>query len=685
MRIRSAALALVCVIRITGCAGTVGSEETQRDTVEPRGVAPLPPPDGGVAPNPNNPAAPGLSAPASPSGNGDSATVPPEGASSGGLDLAPSASSAVEESPNPPSDTFFRPSTAIVGECSDATLRGADTSGARKLEKAELLAALKDIILPRHSYDELNRLQEYKDQSTKSFEKREPLQLAMNDFTPDVTDLPGEAFVNTFSQEQLSSWSSVVDLVGQRFAEKQWEREYDSDDCMEDESPSQECWEGFVSEFGRLAYRRPLAPEETARVVSFASSADNRTSAVYRVVARLLLAPQFLYIVEPGESRADADGRVHLTQYELATRLAFALTGRAPDAALSQAAADGTLVDLTALREHASRLVRTDAAKEKLLRFFRDWVHIDRIPEPNLSWGNWAMVPDNGLYSANRLDQNLRAEVEDYIRFVVWQEEGTYEDLLTREIAMVKDERMQAVYETASFNTNGEPVDAPGYPGLFTRAGLMASQGAATNPIRRAMNVKVQALCQNIPSPDFSVVAARQDGVEELNPLTMPNHDIVSGLTSPGACYACHQYINPVGYLFEAYTPLGQRADKQYVVRNINDPVEWPRDYAIPELPDGVKFAAIATHDLPGPQSFTVEEGLPTVYNSADELLSAIATSQSGPACLSVRFFRHLQRRSETANDACGIKEGFESFKEKPILESFVDSVVNEDIFWRKQ
>src|SRR5690606_21593409 len=153
------------------------------------------------------------------------------------------------------------------------------------------------------------------------------------------------------------------------------------------------------------------------------------------------------------------------------------------------------------------RLVRSDAAKEKLMRFFRDWVHSDRIPEPNLAWGNWAMVPDNGLYTANRLDRNLRAEVEDYIRYVVWDQEGTYDDLLTREIAMVKDERMQAVYKTATFRTDGQPVDAPGYPGLFARAGLLASQGAATNPIRRAMNVKAQALCQTIPSPDFSVVA----------------------------------------------------------------------------------------------------------------------------------------------------------------------------------
>lgn len=589
------------------------------------------------------------------------------------------------QTPPPTTDPFFRPSTSIIAQCADTTLRGADTSAARKLEKAELLAALKDVILPSHNYDELAKLQEYKDQSTKSFENREPLQLAMNEFPPDVTDLPGEAFVATFSQEQLASWSNVVDLVGQRFVDKQWEREYDNDDCLESATPPAACWTTFVENLGKSVFRRPLEADEAGRIATLAASAGDRGEGVYRALVRLLLSPQFMYIFEPGETAAEDAGRVHLTQYEVANRLAFALTGRAPDAELSQAAADGALDDLDVIRGHAGRLVRSDAAKEKLLRFFRDWVHIDRIPEPNLAWGNWAMVPDNGLFTANRLDQNLREEVEDYIRFVVWQEEGTYADLLTRPIAMVKEERMQAVYQTASYNTDGQPVDAPGYPGLFTRAGLLASQGAATNPIRRAMNIKSQALCQTIPSPDFSVVAARQDGIEELDPLMMPNHQIVTGLTSPDACYACHQYINPVGYVFETYTPLGQRSDIQPVVRNINDPNEWPRDYPIPNLPDGVKFAAIVTHELPGPQSFVIEEGLPEVYSTPDELVSAIAQSETGPACLSVRFFRHLQRRSEAVTDACGIADGYYAFREKPILDSFVDSVVNEDIFWRQQ
>ena len=430
----------------------------------------MPLPDGTVAPDPTDARGNDLT----PDLETDS-SLPSSGAGPKGDNETdsqqPGSTSPHAEAPATPKP-FAPPSTAIVNECSDATLRGANTSGARKLEKVELLTALKNVIATRHSYDELTRLQEYKDQSTKSFANRDPLQQAMNDFTPDVTELPGEAFVNTFSQEQLASWAAVVDLVGQRFAEKRWERDYDESDCMEEQTPSPECYRGFVGALGQLTYRRPLSAEETDRVVRLASTAVERAEAVYRVVVRLFLAPQFMYVLEPGETPSDRTGRVHLSQFEVASRLSFALTGRAPDAVLSQAAADGELDELTTLREHAGRLVRSDAAKEKLMRFFRDWVHSDRIPEPNLAWGNWAMVPDNGLYTANRLDRNLRAEVEDYIRYVVWDQEGTYDDLLTREIAMVKDERMQAVYKTATFRTDGQPVDAPGYPGQFARAGL---------------------------------------------------------------------------------------------------------------------------------------------------------------------------------------------------------------------
>jgi hypothetical protein len=47
-------------------------------------------------------------------------------------------------------------------------------------------------------------------------------------------------------------------------------------------------------------------------------------------------------------------------------------------------------------------------------------------------------------------------------------------------------------------------------------------------------------------------------------------------------------------------------------------------------------------------------------------------------------LFRHVQRRSETDADACGIGDSLALMTEASLLDAFVGAVVNEDLFWRK-
>lgn len=584
---------------------------------------------------------------------------------------------------------FHPPNPSIINNCEDddGALRGAANPSARKLGKEELLASLKGAILARHRYSELEDVAGFKDQTFKNYDQIEPLQLAMNAYPPDSAEPAGEAFVETFSGEQLSAWSQVADLVASRFASAGWAQEYTASSCFDPDAPeaNEACHREFVSEFGAVVFRRPLSEAEVERLVTFAQEAESTEDGVYRVVARLFISPQFMYTLGLGDgAQSDEDaGRVRLSQHEVAIKVAFALTGQPPDGELRAAADAGQLSSLDEVRDQASRIIRTDRAKSHLREFFNAWLDIDGIVQPNRAWANWAKVPDKDRFGSNRLDQNMRDEVEDFLRHIIWDQEGTYDELLTAPIAFVKDNRMQVVYQTDGFDASGAPVSTPTHPGLLTRAGLLSSQGLLTNPIHRAITIKTKALCQEIPSPDFTVVAARQEGVAELDPAEHPNHDIYAELTSPDACRACHQYINPVGFLFETYNPLGQREDVQNVVRNVHDPDQWP--LPVPELEPYVRHAVLVSHPLPGPQSLLIEDGLPDSFSSPDELVEAIGQSEAGPACLSVRFFRYLARRSETTPDACRIADGFERMRGGKIIDAFVDLLVNEDIFWRMQ
>src|SRR5690606_34639780 len=124
--IRVGAIAFICVLRVTGCAGTVKSEGAGAESLTPRDAT-MPLPDGTVAPDPTDARGNDLT----PDLETDS-SLPSSGAGPKGDNepdsQQPGSTSPHAEAPATP-NPFAPPSTAIVNECSDATLRGADTSG----------------------------------------------------------------------------------------------------------------------------------------------------------------------------------------------------------------------------------------------------------------------------------------------------------------------------------------------------------------------------------------------------------------------------------------------------------------------------------------------------------------------------------------------------------------------------
>ena len=66
----------------------------------------------------------------------------------------------------------------------------------------------------------------------------------------------------------------------------------------------------------------------------------------------MLTSPNFLYRAEEGNG-----GSVHLTQYEIASRISYLFLGSMPDDALFAAADQNTLGDASARNAHALRLL----------------------------------------------------------------------------------------------------------------------------------------------------------------------------------------------------------------------------------------------------------------------------------------------------------------------------------------
>ncbi|HTU59221.1 MAG TPA: DUF1595 domain-containing protein, partial [Polyangiales bacterium] len=132
-----------------------------------------------------------------------------------------------------------------------------------------------------------------------------------------------------------------------------------------------QCAEKFFKDFGRRAFRRPLAAAELTRYAKIADTAATTLGDFYQglefAIAAVLQSPNFLFRVELGEADPGNSTRLRYTGYELATRLSYALWNTTPDDKLLAAAESGELSD--GLADEAARLLADSRAARALDNF----------------------------------------------------------------------------------------------------------------------------------------------------------------------------------------------------------------------------------------------------------------------------------------------------------------------------
>ncbi len=96
-----------------------------------------------------------------------------------------------------------------------------------------------------------------------------------------------------------------------------------------DGAPSSSCATSFIQAFGRLAFRTALAASDP-RIATYSKlfmAGSSNADGAQAVIAAMLQSPYFLYRSELG---TQSGGTFKLTPYEVATELAYTLTGTTP-------------------------------------------------------------------------------------------------------------------------------------------------------------------------------------------------------------------------------------------------------------------------------------------------------------------------------------------------------------------
>ncbi len=195
--------------------------------------------------------------------------------------------------------------------------------------------------------------------------------------------------------------------------------------CVED-APNQACYTEVAETLGHLAWRRPLTAEEVAAIVDIALEAeawgdgDFNAGLEYELV-RILLSPDFIYVVETGVQDPDEPEEYWLTGPELVTRLSLLLIGRTPSLTLLESAEAGNYDSVDSIETLARAMLNDARAPEAVSEFFGEYLALSDIAAKDTS-----SFP---LYSETLVDSMVE-ETERLLRDVIWTQNTDFRDFI---------------------------------------------------------------------------------------------------------------------------------------------------------------------------------------------------------------------------------------------------------------
>lgn len=313
----------------------------------------------------------------------------------------------------------------------------------------------------------------------------------------------------------------------------------------------------FIAEFGARAYRRPLAAEEVERHLQVfqegaALGGDDPFLEGVRVVLQTFLqSPHFLYRVEASEA-PDELGRIRLSGWEIAAKLAYMLWDTMPDDALFAAAASGELDAPAGVAAEAARMLDDPRAHDMVASFHYQTLQIDHYTKIAKSAERFPS------FDASMRDMMI-TETMMFVDDVVFSHPaGDLATLLSAPYSFV-NATLASLYGLPGEFTDAfvkADLDPSQRAGVLTHLGFLASNASSTenDPIHRGVFLNLQVLCSGLPPPPDNVPPP---------PPPMPGETLrerIDRHTGIGTCgESCHGYlINPLGFAFENYDPLGQ-------------------------------------------------------------------------------------------------------------------------------
>jgi hypothetical protein len=373
------------------------------------------------------------------------------------------------------------------------------------------------------------------------------------------------------------------------------------------------CAQTFAQTTGAKAFRRPTTTAEVTDLMAVYDQGvmTDHATGISLMVQAMITSTSFVYRTELGPTNltADASGNypdTTLNPHEIASQLGFLFLNSLPDAALTAAAADGTLATTNGLSAQIDRLMALPAVRANLTNVIIDWFNVRQMFDK----GNKDTALLSALASADRdqvaITNELYQATQQFVNDVLWTNNGTMNDLVTSQ-KVYMNRRLSTLFPGVTF-AGGAPTSnttfvagtwpaAQGRAGMLTQPGFLwsASDPAKTSIVKRGKMIHDDVVCQDVLPPPIdlgspqamNVIGCKSpDGQTSLS--TCDSEVLESDARMMYApCKTCHAQMDLYARVLQNFGPIGNYRTTDEANRAINASVTFTAPPLAPQTASG--------------------------------------------------------------------------------------------------
>ncbi|MGZ0168554.1 MAG: DUF1592 domain-containing protein [Planctomycetales bacterium] len=302
--------------------------------------------------------------------------------------------------------------------------------------------------------------------------------------------------------------------------------------------------EKLIRSFVPRAFRRTVAEEKLARIITSLEQSSDLESALKIELKAVLMSAGFMFrglLMEgEGEKQQPVDN------FEFAERLSYFLWGDMPDTELMSLASAGTLADPKVFAAQIERLLDSPKSINLADDFATQWLTLDQVAKQNVN------PPQAEALRSQPVDYMHHLFVEDRPLLELIDSKTAFVNPFTAKFygkdskQMVRYRKQKGIEVEIVPNQKISLVETKSRGGILTMPGILEMN---RGPVIRGTWMLERILGEELPEPpaDVGQIPANPPGKELTFRERFEMH------RSKPTCAICHDRIDPLGFALQRY------------------------------------------------------------------------------------------------------------------------------------